>query len=198
MGQAVVLLSAFHLLLFRRFYFQNPYVYATSEALEQGFPSWVLLGRCLRRHGVVADQYYYPDYRALPFLSAFYPPHRVTAWLGTFLSTDQAWVLYVGTMVAHFWLSSVSVYMLAIAMGAAPLSAGFASVTLSTLGYAMKQNSSIVYTAAWVPVAILTAVSHNTALFGISLGMMLLAGYWPIALYTIPLACCCWLWPSAS
>ena len=39
----ILFLTAYHALLFRAFYFQNPYVYARSEALEQGFASWILL-----------------------------------------------------------------------------------------------------------------------------------------------------------
>ena len=194
MAEALVLLTTWHLLLFRTFYFINPYHYATSELLEQVFPSWLHLGRSLR-HGrlVVEDPYYYPDYAGLPFLSSFYPPHMVSAWLGSWLPLNQAFLLLVLTMVSHCWLASVSVYILAISMGAAPLVAGFASVTLSSLGYALKQNSSIVYTLAWIPSWLLACQSQLTLLSGISLGLMLLAGYWPIALYAVPLGCLCWL-----
>jgi len=199
MAKAILLLTCYHLLLFRRFYFQNPYVYARSEALEQSFPSWLLLGRQLRKRGLwhgyatLDDPYYYPHYRSLPFLSSYYPPHAATAWMATWLNLDQAWMLYAFTMVSHFWLASVSVYILASSMGCAPLTAGFASLTLSSLGYAMKQNSCIVYTLAWVSVFLLSASLQSTVLTGISLGMMLLAGYWPIGLYVIPLGCLCWL-----
>ena len=191
---ALVLLTCFHLLLFRTVYFQNIYVYARSEALEQAFPSWLLLGRSLRQgHLVVEDRYYYPDYRSLPFLSPYYPPHALSALVATWLPLNQAWMLYSLTMVSHFWLASVSVYILAVSMGSAPLTAGFASLTLSSLGYAMKQNSSIVYTCAWVPIWFLSLLSNNVLASGISLGMMLLAGYWPIAIYAIPLGCVMWL-----
>ena len=194
MAEALVLLTTWHLLLFRTFYFINPYHYATSELLEQVFPSWLHLGRSLR-HGrlVVEDPYYYPDYAGLPFLSSFYPPHMVSAWLGSWLPLNQAFLLLVLTMVSHFLAASVSVYILAISMGFAPLPAGFASITLSSLGYAMKQNSCIIYTLAWVPSVLLLASQHSMTLTGISLGLMLLAGYWPIALYAVPLACGLWL-----
>ena len=193
MAKALLLLTCFHLLLFRRFYFQNPYVYARSEALEQGFASSRLLGDSLRHGRLVDDTYYYPDYRALPFLSTYYPPHALQAWVGSWLTLDQAWRLYSFTMVLHFLAASVSVYILAISMGFAPLPAGFASITLSSLGYAMKQNSCIIYTLAWVPSVLLLASQHSMTLTGISLGLMLLAGYWPIALYAVPLACGLWL-----
>ena len=189
------LLLAYHGLLFRRFYFQNPYAYASSELLEQGFSSFLHLGRERRAgHWVPHDPYYYPDYASLPFLSSFYPPHAVAAWLATFLPLNQAWMLYCLTMVCHCGLSSVGMYiLLASVLSLTSLSAGVAAVTLSSLGYAMKQNSSIIYTTSWVPVFILSALSHHTSLTGISLGMMLLAGYWPIALMAVPLGCLAWL-----
>lgn len=192
MAKGIILLGLYHLLLFRHVYFLNPYVYATSEALEQAFASSILLGRCLRHPQVVHDPYYYPDYLALPFLSSYYPPHLFQAWVGSWLSLNGAWRVYVGTMVAHFLLCSWSVYILCLRSAMSPWAAMFAAVTLSSLGYAMKQNSSIIYTCAWVPILLLAAPLHSTGLFGISLGMLLLAGYWPVALYTLPLAC--WLW----
>lgn len=186
-------LTLYHLVLFRRFYFQNSYCYASSELLEQGYSSWVALGRAYRAGHLVTDDTYYPDAHALPFLSSFYPPHAVTAWMSSFLTLNQAWGLYMVTMVSHCYLASVSVYILATHMGFAPLPAGFASLTLSTLGYAMKQNSSIVYTCAWVPSLCLAAQLNSMGLFGISLGMMLLAGYWPIALPATGLGMGLWL-----
>lgn len=194
MAEALVLLTCYHVLLFRHFYFINSYRYATSELLEQVFPSWFHLGRSLRQgRWVVDDPYYYADYPSYPFLSTFYPPHMVSAWLGSFLPLNQAFLLLCLTMVSHFWLASVSVYTLATAMGAAPLPAGFASVTLSSLGYAMKQNSCIVYTLAWIPPFILGCMEHFVILSGTSLGMMLLAGYWPITLPTIGLGWILWI-----
>jgi len=188
----------FHLVCFRKFYFQNPWCYATSELLEQVFPSTLHLGRHLRRYGLwtlhpVDDPYYYADYSALPFLSSYYPPHRITAWLMTFLPTDQSFWILCLTMVWHFLAASLVCFALLQQMGWSILSALFGTITLSHLGYAMKQNSCIVYTCAWVPIFILCASLHQSILFGISLGMMLLAGYWPIAFYAIPLGCLVWL-----
>jgi len=188
------LLTLYHLALFRRFYFQNPYCYATSEALEQGYASFLHLGRELRQgHLVPHDPYYYPDFASLPFLSSFYPPHMAAAWLASFCTLNQAWILYVFTMVSHCWLASVSVYILVTNMGLAPLPAGFASLTLSNLGYAMKQNSSIIYTASWVPLFLLASIAYWPMSYGISLGLMLLAGYWPISLPATVLGILLWV-----
>lgn len=196
MAEALVWLVAFHLLFFRKFYFQNPYCYATSEALEQGFSSSVLLGRAVRlRQFPPRDVYYYPVYDGLPFLSTYYPPHILQAWIGSWLPLNQAWILYVFTMVLHFLGASVACYCLLSRCSMSPLVAGCGAITISHVGYSMKQNSSIVYTLTWVPILLLGAMDNSVGVFGISMGMMLLAGYWPVALYAIGLGCLCWLWP---
>ena len=187
-------LGCFHLGCFWRFYLSNPYWYARGEALEQGFSSSILLGRWLRGQGKWGhDPYYYANPLALPFLSNFYPPHLAQAWLGSFLSLNQAWVLYWGAMVLHFLLSSIGCYLLMVSpLGR--LQAFIGAMTLSVLPYAMKHNSSIVYTHAWLVLMVLSAMQHITWCYGISLGMVLLAGYWPLALMGVPLSWVVWCW----
>ena len=184
-------LLLFHLVFFRRFYFQNPFVYATSEPLDTAFPSSQLLGRCLRDRRPVEDPYYYPYYRAIPFLGTYYPVHRLQAWLGSFLPINAAWVLYSLTMVLHFLWASIGAYLLFEPMG--HLLAYFGAITFGYMGYAVKQNSCINYTLAWVPWVFLGADLHLPFLTGFSLGMMTLAGYWPIALYLWPICGFYWL-----
>ena len=189
-------LSLFHVCFFRRFYFQNWYINARGEPLEWEFPASRLLGEQLRQNfwlTKVDDSYYLSDYTGLPYTASFYPPHRLQAWLGSFLSLNQAWVLFNLMMVSHFWLASVSVYILARSMGVAPWSAGFVSLTLSYLPYAVKQNNCIVYTLAWIPTLLFSAMTHQITTFSVSLGMMLLAGYWPLALPALWLGCLAWL-----
>lgn len=195
MATALLFLSVYWGLIFRHD-LANPYWHARGELLEQGFPSSVLLGRRWGRGRFPSDDGYYPDYAALPFLSSVYPPHVLQAVVGEWLSLslNHRWILFRLTMVAHFWLCSVSCWILLSSTGTPPLPALCGAVSLSSLGYAMKPNSSIVYTLTWVPVFILSSLQQSTLLTGISLGMMLLAGYWPIALPALGLGLCCWLW----
>ena len=188
-------LSLFHLGCFWRFYLSNPYWYARGEALEQGFSSSILLGRWLRRQEKWGhDPYYYADPSALPFLSNFYPPHLAQAWIGSFLSFNQAWIVYWGTMVLHFLFGSLVIYhLLSRSCFSIPQSL-FGAVTLSYLPYTMKHNSSIVYTHTWLMITLLAAAVQATRCYGISLGMVLLAGYWPLALMGIPLSWLVWCW----
>ena len=195
MAKALVLLTLFHLVAFWRWY-TAPDTLAAGEWLEQGFTSWRLCGRQGWR---VHDPYYYPNFTALPFLSSFYPPHRFSAWLTRSWSVDRAWRIFLGTMAAHFWLCSIAAYILLLQppLALTPWAAGFVALTLSHTGYALKPCASIIYTTAWIPIWLLAMHSHTWGLSGLSLGMMLLAGYWPIALPAIGVGCLSW-WLSSS
>ena len=192
---AYVLLTIFHFAFFRRLYFHQPYHGATAEVLETYLGSSRLLGEWLRGHRRWGDDpYYYANPTALPFLSLWYPPHRLQAYLGSFLPLNGAYRLLTGTMACHYWLSSMSVYTLLTWQGTtAPWLAGLAALALSYSASAVKPTPCIVYTLAWVPTFCLSASLHSTTLTGISLGMLLLAGYWPLVLLTAPVGCLAWL-----
>ena len=180
-------LAVFHFAFFRQFYFVNPWCYATSELVEQVFPSWRLLGQ----RGA-DDPYYYPHYGAIPFLSALYPPHRLTAWVGSRMSLDHSFLLLCGTLLCHFLWASVGGYLLFRQCGA--LVAWCGAVTLTHNAYCVKQNSTIIYTLAWIPWLLHAAYTQQAWLFGVSMGMIILAGYWPIGIYAVGLGCLLWLW----
>ena len=195
MAEALFLLTIFHVAFFRRFYFQQSYYGATAEVLETYLGSSRLLGEWLRgkrRWG--DDPYYYANPTALPFLSLWYPPHCLQAYLGSFCSLNGAYRLLTTTMALHYWLASISVYILWRNLSvSSPWIAGLAALTLSYSAYSMKPTPCIVYTLAWVPTFCLSAMLHSTILTGISVGMMLLAGYWPMVLITVPVGCLAWL-----
>ena len=198
MAKGTVILVLAHLLIWRQFYFINPFAYATSECLEQGFSSFILLGRHLRRYGLfslrdVSDPYYYPNYAGLPFLSSYYLPHRVVAWGTAGWTLNSAFLAYQGLMAGHSLASAVVTLWLSMKAGATLETGLFTAIGLSWAGCWWKQQSSLVYTAAWAPVMLLAASSQQATLLGISGGMMLTAGYWPICLLTLPVALCCWL-----
>ena len=177
-------LILFHLIFFRRFYFINPYTYARSEPLEHEFPSSRLLGENLRKGRLVFnDPYFWGDFNAQPINSSFYPPHMVQAWIGSFLPLDKAWILYSLTMVVHYLLASFFAYLLFLTWSYSNLISVFGAITFTHFSYCIKQNSSIVYTLSWMPLILLGAYLHSTIIFGISLGMIILAGYWPLGIY---------------
>ena len=192
MAKAIFWLTLFHLAFFRKFYFQNPYCYATSEALDTAFPSSHVLGQALRTGRLVEDDCYYPCYRSLPFLSSFYPPHCLQAMLGAFLPIDARWVLFSLTSVLHFLWSSIGAWLL-FSDYPAPWIVFFGAVTFAYMGYSIKQNPSIIYTLAWAPWLLWAANTHRPVWFGLSMGMGILAGYWPVWIPMIPFGGLYWL-----
>ena len=191
---AYVLLTLFHLAFFRRFYFQMPYADSTAEVLETYLGSSRLLGDWLRgRKRWGDDPYYYANPTALPFLSTWYPPHLVQAWLGSFLSLNGAYRLLIGTMALHYWLSSISVYILLTRWSVlSPWLAGLAALSLSYSVSSVKPTPCLVYTMSWIPSYLLSMASHCWWGAGISLGMMLLAGYWPMVVVFGGVGCLAW------
>lgn len=190
--QATAALILFHLLFFRRFYFHNPYCYATSEPLEMEFPAARYLGEQLRQWKIPwHDPYYMPYYASQPILSTFYPPHMLVSIVQSMLPLDLAWKLHSLLSVLHFLFASIGAYLLFSGYGA--WLAFFGAITLTYAGYSIKQNAPIIYTLSWMPWLLLGAETHNPALFGLSMGMGILAGYWPLWLYAVPFACCYWL-----
>lgn len=178
---------------FRRFLFQNPYCYATSEPLDTAFPSSRLLGEWYRSgcHGEV-DPYYYPYYTGIPFLHSFYPPHVLTSVIGSMLPLDAHWILYTLGVCLHFLWASIGAYLL-FSLGFPPTLSFLGAITLAYMGYSVKQNACINYTTAWTPWVILGAITHNPWVMGLSLGMGCLAGYWALWIYLPFFSALLWL-----
>lgn len=175
-------LILFHLLFFRRFYFINPYCYATSEPMELEFPYWKGDGK---------DYWVYPE--CLPILATFYPPFIISRWLGKSLNIDHAWILFQLTNVLHYLWASIGGYLLFRHLGYGEYVSFFGAITLTHMAYSIKQCNSIIYTLAWAPWLLLGAVSHNFTLWLGSASMGILGGYWPLWAYSVPLSLAVWL-----
>ena len=177
-------LILFHLVFWRRFY-QNPFTHFTGESAAHEFPSARFLGESIRK-GVYPpkDIYYWGDYSANPINTTFYPPHVLTAWIGSYLSLDRHFILHTGCILAHYLFASVVGYYL---FGEG-LVGFFGAVTLAYMGYNIKGNASIVYTVSWMPVCLLGAKMGSCYLLALGWGMALLGGYWPLAVYFGPFA----------
>ena len=195
MAKEIVLsLILFHLAFFRRFYLQNPFIYATGEPLELEFPAGRYLGECLRRGKLPHDDpYHFPYYTSLPILSSYYPPHQFISWLQSMLPLNLAWLVHSWGTVLHYLWASIGAFLFFSAMSMNSWISFFGAITLTHCGYAVKQNAPIIYTLSWIPWVLYASQIHDPILWGISTGLMLLAGYWPIALYVIPCAIFYWL-----
>jgi len=178
-------LVLFHILFFYSLY-TKPFQLATSELLSTFFPSWIKLGRGGR------DTYWLVP-NAHPVLATYYPIHRITAFIGARLNLDMAFVLLVYTLLLHTLFASIGWY-LAFRTLFDPLVAVFGAITASYMAYSLKQQPCAVYTMAWLPFLLLGIQIHSILLAGISFGMILLAGYYPIGIYSTLLAVCASVW----
>lgn len=191
-------LVGFHVCFFRSFYLGNRFIHARGEPLEMEFPASRYLGQWLRRCGFwsfhVEDPGYFPCYEGLPILASFYPWHRFQAWWTACWPVDLAWILFGGGILGHFLLASMACYVFLLQTYPVVV-AWFGAMTLTYLAYAIKQNCSIVYTVTWLPLLLLAASAQNGWLYGMSLSLALLAGYWPLTLPVCGWSICLWYWP---
>jgi len=167
-------LVAYHFLFFWKFY-KNPYLLCTSEMASTFFPHWLWMGKMLRR-GIfpAVDAIYFKLPGSIPFLATFNPPSLLTAYLGSFLNQDNAFRLYVYSILAHYILGSFFAYLLFGNL--------FATITLIYAGYCIKlQQPTIAYTLAWIP-----AMFLKGWLGVLGCGMALVSGYYPILVYVMP------------
>lgn len=162
-------------LLFWHKHFRNPYLLCTSEVASTFFPHWLWMGNELREGRFPAqDNIYYNLPGSIPFLSTFYPPSLLAAYIGSALELDSAFRLYAYFILAHFLLGSLFAYWLFGNL--------FSALTLTYAAYCIKPNTPcFVFSACWVPLAL------KGGLLGmIGLSMALCGGYFPILVYIVP------------
>lgn len=127
------------------------------------------------------DDIYYRYPGCIPFLSTFYPPNLLTAWLGCTLPIDTAFRLFTWLILSHSLLGSIVAWF-AFCRIAGPLSAAFGALTLTYAAYNIKpQTPASAFTICWFPGVLLGGIPG-----GICLGMSLLGGYYPPIIYVLP------------
>ena len=171
----IYFLIGYHFLFFFKFY-RNPYQLCTSELASTFFPHWIWVGRQLRKGIFPAqDDIYYNLPGSIPFLSTFYPPSLIMAWLATFLKIDSAFRLYAYFILSHYLLASLFAYYLFGNL--------FCAITLIYSAYIIKPNTPcFVFSMTWIPLAL-----KGGYLGGTAWGLSLFGGYYPILVYIMPL-----------
>lgn len=166
----------FHILFFWEVY-TKPYTLATSELISTFFPSWLHLNGKPKK----SDPYYWINYHGHALLGAYYPPNLLTSWIGNRISLNNAFKLQVYTILAHVLGSSFAWYLLLRASFSIEV-ALFGAITFSYCAVMQRYvQPYVVQTLAWLPVALMPQFGF------LGVGMMLLAGYYPYALYLLPI-----------
>ena len=161
----------------------DPLKLSTSELLSKHFPHWIHLGRELRKFRFPAKDNYFVYPACIPFLSMFYPPHLLSAFLGSFFRLNNAFRILVYSELIHYLLCSFLSFRMFSQWYPAEI-ALFGALTLTYMAYSIKLiNPCIVYTIAWIP-----GMFIHGYMGSISLGMALLSGYYPVLIYIFPFA----------
>lgn len=176
-----LVLAGYNAIFFWKFW-KNPYLNHTSELATTFFPHWLWIGRRIRQGKLpLKDSIYYKFPAGIPFLSMFYPLHLVTAFIGSFLSRDNAFKLLNSLILIHYVVGSYIAYIM-FRQWASPEAAIFGAITLFYSGYCIKiQQPCIAYTLCWIP-----GIFIHGWLGVLSMTMCLLGGYYPILIYLMP------------
>lgn len=147
---------------------------ATSELLSTFFPTW--------RNGKPNDSYWLNTH-SHPVLSSYYPPHVLSSFVGCLTSLDTAFLILLCNLISHYIFCFASWYWL-LSKHYDPLCSVFGAVTLTFGAYSLKQQPCIIYTLAWFPLTLIA----SPIISALAVGMMLLSGYYPFAIYLLPVS----------
>ena len=177
LSEYLVVLVIYHLIFFYWAY-TKPYTLATSELLSTFFPSWL--------HGGKNESYYWYKPTGHPVLSEYYPFSKILSYLARRTkSVNDKFTTFVYFLTAHFAITSIAWYFLLSNWFNAEI-ALFGSITFTYQTYHLKQQPCIVYTLSWFPVMLLGLAHHSLWLSSVAIGMILLAGYYPLSMYLLP------------
>lgn len=154
-----------------------------SELLSTFFPTWIWQGREWAKGKVPKyDPYYWINAHSHPVISTYYPFGIFTSVLGSKnakFKISSAFSLLVTSLGVHVLFGLVG-WLMVLSVSYSTSIAIFGATTFILAGYNWKQQPCFQYTVAWFPWILYGIATNNVILAGISLGMMILAGYYPI------------------
>jgi len=156
--------------------------FATSELLSTFFPTWIWQGREWRKGRIPRyDPYYWGKAHSHPVLSTYYPPSIIASIFSK--ETNRSFIGFIILIAVHIIASFTSWFWLFHTFSG-PLPSLFGAITITFGAYSLKQQPCIIYTLAWFPLAL----NQDPVISSIAVGMMILAGYYPFAIYLLPIA----------
>jgi len=145
-----------------------------SELLSTFFPTWLWQGREWSKWRIPKyDPYYWINAYSHPVISTFYPPHAVSALFSSMVRINCAFSAFLWNIFSHVIFGFI---------GWCQLIGPFGAITFTLAGYNWKQQPCFQYTIAWFPWLLLGIAKGNLWLSGISFGMIILAGYYPVGI----------------
>ena len=156
---------------------------STSELLSTFFPTWLWQGREWIKGRIPKYDNYWGNAHAHPVLSSYYPPSAISSALcaATKMSLDRAYCCFIAVLASHMVFCLVSWYI--VLTGSQPVRL-LGAITIAFGAYSLKQQPCIIYTLAWFPLTL----HANPFVSAFAVGMVLLAGYYPFAIYLLPIS----------
>lgn len=167
---------------------------ARSELLSTFFPTWIWQGREWSKWRIPKyDPYYWLVADAHPVVSTYYPFSVLFSLIFRVCNIDGRFLAYLLLLLSHVvwgffgWLNCINYW-------STTTCALLGAITFTFSGYNWKQQPCFQYTVAWFPWLLLGIAKHSILLSGISFGMILLAGYYPIGIQIALVAGCATLY----
>ncbi len=159
---------------------------ARSELLSTFFPTWIWQGRQWAKGKVPKyDKFYWLNAHVHPVISTYYFLSSLLSVECAFLEANerinQAFQLLCWSILAHIIFGFLGWFFLISSWGNNGVSL-FGAITFTLAGYNWKQQPCYQYTVAWFPWLLYGIASNNLLLSAMSLGMVILAGYYPIGI----------------
>ena len=170
-----------------------------SELLSTFFPTWIWQGRTWLKGKVPKhDPFYWLNAHAHPVISSYYPPGIISSVLGALLPLNAAFSVLVLSLYLHVLFAGIGWLILFKAWAATPI-ALFGALTMTLAGYNWKQQPCFQYTVAWFPWILYGIATNNNLIAGFSLGMTILAGYYPVGIQVAAIGFTFFfLWPGRT
>ena len=146
---------------------------ATSELLSTFFPTW------LRRD----KSAYWLSPKSHPVLSSYYPPHILSSYIAGFTRLDTSYLILLWSLGLHYAFCFAGYYYL-FQNYYSPAVSIFGAITLTFGAVSLRQQPCIIYTLSWFPITLF----QDPILSALGIGMMILGGYYPFAIYLIPVS----------
>lgn len=162
---------------------------ARSELLSTFFPTWLWQGREWSKWRIPKYDNYWINAHSHPVLSTYYPPSAITAAMcsSTKMLLDRAFSYLIMLVCLHTLLFFCGWYKL-ISTFSSPLIALFGAITFTFQASHLRQQPCIIYTLSWFPWMIYGLISHSILISSVSIGMIILAGYYPLAIFLLPIS----------
>ncbi len=155
--------------------------FATGDLISYDWPFWIHLGRSIRIFNF-SDPFHFPTVFGFPILMSWYPLHLITAFIGSFMRLDSAFVLYVLNHLAHYLLACVFCFLYFQSFGV--VAALFGAIALAFASTFLKLHAYFSYSLAWFCFCLW---QHDSMLMIPGIVLILAGGNLPFFVYTIPI-----------